>query len=663
MAVDYNQQNFRIVGGGNGIIYAFRSDGVMSIFRHTDWMNGSAMWANGGSGVDIGSGLQGYSEIIGGHDGTLFCLDTYGNVDRYRFVITNLTTLAGYWENNGSPVRVGTGFGGFARVFGGPDGVIWATKWDGTLWRSVYANGTLSALVQVGNGFNGWSGADAGGVVYNIRDGVLNWMRYVNGVWQNNGMPIQIGDSGWGNMTDPLLFAAGNGLFYWIKVDGGNPPGLDHELGWLRLANYQGVAAAGGPSWANGGNSRIVGNGFTVEPNVQLQGYCWPQSATHGETVGVKVSSSLGSLAVTVLQLAPGETQTKMTLPNLNAQLQMLQSNFRERGCGWATSTTVMVPADWPSGVYAVQVKHPAGGRTIDLPFVVKPTAPTARVAVIVNTLTYHAYNAWSSRSQYTGAPTSGLRKLSLQRPSYAFTENGMWSDLLLLRWLTEHGYVYDAWADQDLHENPGMLTDYEAVVTGMHPEYATDAMRQAYSEYAENGGCLIYAGGNGLYERVALSDDGTQVIFRHTDGRRDVFSEHGQPMSGVFGVEYDDSGWNTFAPYKVVVDHALLHTPTETGLTVGSVFGTSGYNGAASGLEYDVRPAGGPGTLIAVGQNLPAKGNAAGANMLLIEGPNGGFVFSAASMTFAGALPYDQALSDLFDNVMQRAVPTPPAP
>lgn len=660
MTVDPEQRNCKIVGLGGGQFLTIGADGQVSWWHHLAWQTGDATWANNGSAKVIGGGFAGYLDVMGGLDGSLLCRDSYGHIDRYRYVVTDSNTGAGSWENGGSPVRVGTGFDRFARVFGGPDGVIWAIDTNGDLWQSTYTNGTMSTPVKVGGGWRepDWCGADSGGVIYAVRHGVLVWFRYTGGAWVNGGNLIQIGDGGWGDMFNRALCAAGGGLFYWVALDRSNPPGSDNQLGWLYLTNYQTVAADGGGRWANNASSRVVGSGFTAEPWSALQGYCWPQSVAPGGTVGAKVSTTLGTLHAEVRQLAPNATPTVVaTLPDITGTLQLLPSGYRQAGCGWADSATVAVPASgWPSGVYCVRVTDPDGGLHRDLPFVVHPTSPAAPVAVVLPWLTYSAYNAWAGHDQYTPGPNA-LRTVTLQRPSYKHTtEDGgakdceLYSDLLLLRWLSAHGFTYDVYTDLDLHADPCLLGSYRAVVLGSHPEYASDAMRPAYARHVAHGGRLVYTGGNGLYERVTINDGLTAVTWRRTDGARDVFRDHGQTESQILGVDYNGDGWMTRAPYKVVHDHPIL---VNTGLAVGSLFGAAGLNGAASGIEYDTAPAGGAGTVIAVGTNTATTG----ANMTWTDKPGGGWVFAAGSLTFNGALGHDPALDQLFRNVMDRAI------
>ncbi|MBF9130247.1 hypothetical protein I0C86_14970 [Plantactinospora sp. S1510] len=106
------------------------------------------------------------------------------------------------------------------------------------------------------------------------------------------------------------------------------------------------------------------------------------------------------------------------------------------------------------------------------------------------------------------------------------------------------------------------------------------------------------------------------------------------------------------FAPYTVVNKHPLL---AGTGLSVGDQFGQSGYNGGASGWEVD--------SLLglegeATTSQVLARGTnpGGGASMVFLEKPNGGFVFSASSIAFNGALATDAVASTILRNVFTLA-------
>lgn len=663
MTVDDQQRLFRIVAGGWGIFYAIRSDGDVQWWYNTGWQTGSAQWANGGSPRTIGGGWHDFVEVLGSDNGTLWGVYGDGTVKRYRYICTNLSTGEGYWEGNASGTVVGTGWNQFRRVFGGPDGILWGVDDAGDLWRSDYVSGALTAPIKVGWGFGDckWLGADKGGVIYAARRDELSWWRHTGGGWVNGGNPIKIGGGEWHDRAATYICAAGTGLFYSVK------PVYDialtaSDLQWNLLNNYQTVHTSG-VSWANGGTAKVVGGGFSVEPWAPLQGYASPTSVRSGATVGIRASTTFGTLSASVvrhdLATGPVEVQAPQTVPGA---LQTMPAGPVRNGCGWSSLLDVTVDAAWSSGVYSAKLVGPYGN-TRHVPFVVRPAQPAAHLAVILPTLAYESYNTWGGHSAYNNVP-SGVATLSNRRPSRTMhveptgrMDVELYSDLLLLRWLQGQGIAYDVYTDLDLHQDLCLLESYRAVMLGSHPEYVTGAMRQALALHVQRGGNLIYTGGNGLFESCDISADGSQTTWRGPGAARLLWRDRNLPESQITGVSYDARGWMTFAPYKVVATHPVLDG---TGLSVGSTFGATGFNRGASGWEFDMAYLDGAATgseVIAVGQNQ--AGNV-GAHMVLMERPGRGKVFSASSMTFNGALGSDAAMSQLFRNVVDLFVADP---
>jgi len=94
-------------------------------------------------------------------------------------------------------------------------------------------------------------------------------------------------------------------------------------------------------------------------------------------------------------------------------------------------------------------------------------------------------------------------------RPSYRqpLLNNGkggphqLAADLHLVDWLERFGYRYDVATDEDLHHSGvACLAGYQVVITGTHPEYWSGRGLDALQAYLQDGGGLMYVGGNGFY-------------------------------------------------------------------------------------------------------------------------------------------------------------------
>ena len=67
---------------------------------------------------------------------------------------------------------------------------------------------------------------------------------------------------------------------------------------------------------------------------------------------------------------------------------------------------------------------------------------------------------------------------------------------------------------DLELHEEGvDSIRDYKALCTGSHPEYHTPQTLDALQNYRDQGGRLVYLGGNGFYWKIALSPEGPELI------------------------------------------------------------------------------------------------------------------------------------------------------
>lgn len=231
--------------------------------------------------------------------------------------------------------------------------------------------------------------------------------------------------------------------------------------------------------------------------------------------------------------------------------------------CGWETDFTVDIPADLPSGVYGVRLRH--GTHWDIVPFFVPPPRGVARapIAYLAATFTYQVYanyrridlpawqlakrEAWGAfphcgnltdefgLSTYNAHPDgSGIHLSSRLRPNFNLRPGFLAvpdargsglrhlpADSHLTDWLEEKGLAFDVITDEDLDaEGLPLLARYRCVVTGSHPEYHTQATLDALQGYVGQGGRLAYLGGNGFYWKVARPPDRPHVLeIRRAEG------------------------------------------------------------------------------------------------------------------------------------------------
>lgn len=251
---------------------------------------------------------------------------------------------------------------------------------------------------------------------------------------------------------------------------------------------------------------------------------------------------------------------------------------------GWETDFSYKIPADLPSGIYAVRLN--SGSHEDAIPFFVCPPKGKrqADLCVLVSTFTYSVYGnharpdfapSWKDRFQRWGAyphnpaehreyglstynyhsDGSGIchashrRPLFNMRPGYVTFGYGPGSghrhfqaDSHLIAWLHAKGYDYDIVTDQELQdEGIEAIRGYKALTTGSHPEYHTTETLNALQTYRDTGGRLMYLGGNGFYWRVALheTEPGAIEIRRAESGIRAWAAEVGEyynAFDGAYG-------------------------------------------------------------------------------------------------------------------------------
>lgn len=431
-----------------------------------------------------------------------------------------------------------------------------------------------------------------------------------------------------------------------------------------------------------------------IRQRTAIEGYAFPYSVAPGETIDFFVSS-YESFEVTYFRLSDmddGWTGATPLTPvtQYKGGVQRTGRGAWRNGCYWRKTFSLDVPTHWPSDLYAAELR--VGGVFYRTLFIVRP-APIhrSRFLVLASTNTWNAYNEWGGYSRYT--LDQFIPATSFMRPSNVDARGDLW----LHRWLRKELYETDVMSDQDFSEATALdLHDYAAIILNLHPEYWTREMLDNLETYLVNGGCLLYLGGNGIFEAVRYSPGKTHVVYH--DGRimgpqpRQPFLFRNlnppRPERDILGVAFLYENYNVPpAPYEVNdAGHWIFSgTGVKNGDRIGGtgIWGTqAGLGGAASGLEMDTSTAGtaAPGVICSAYLNTPpdrgtpppnlhllAKGQLDtsapyyegqhSSHMTYYDHPGGGFVFSAGSMCFTGSLVADQALQRIVKNALAEAM------
>ncbi|MEI8303818.1 MAG: N,N-dimethylformamidase beta subunit family domain-containing protein [Burkholderiales bacterium] len=425
--------------------------------------------------------------------------------------------------------------------------------------------------------------------------------------------------------------------------------------------------------------------------------------------------------------------------------------------CRWPATHELRIPEDCRSDAYALMLS--AGGVAENIPFFVVPPRgqANARIAVLVSTYTYtvygnHARPEWMNDPAWRAAHVaqardwgaypynpgehrdyglstynyhtdgSGIGLVTWRRPmlnlrvgyfTYPYPEiraSGLRhypADSHLLMWMAHQGHAVDLITDAELQqEGAALLANYRVVVTGSHPEYHTAAMLDALQAYRDQGGRLVYLGGNGFYWKIALDParEGVIEIRRGEGGIRawaaepgeyhnqfdgqygGLWRRNGRPPQKLVGVGFTAQGNFVGSHYRIRPEarqDARVNWILE-GVNAPTV-GGEGFSGhGAAGFELDRADSrlGSPASAVVIASSedhppeapwvlvpeeqlthittIPGRSHREliRADMTYFDCPGGGEVFSVGSITFCGSLPvngFDNDISRILDNVIRR--------
>ena len=409
---------------------------------------------------------------------------------------------------------------------------------------------------------------------------------------------------------------------------------------------------------------------------------------------------------------------------------------------GWEVSHEITVPDDLKSGLYALRLS--AGDAEDTLPFVVRPPTgkPSAEIAVLLPTFSYMAY-ANESLAAPMYLPMAPRTDLGLHPREYAYLQanklqstydhhsdgsgicfsslllpmlsfrpkfrkpllggpHQLSADLHLIDWLEAKGFAYDVVTDQDLHrDGVDLLSPYKVVLTGSHPEYPTLAMLEAFRDYLEGGGRMMYLGGNGFFWVTAVDESGTLIEVRRWGGTRSwqaepgewnisltgepggIWRDRGLAPQGLFGIGFAAQGFDRGAGYVRTPESRESRAAFVFEGVEGDEFGdfpalVLGFGAAGYELDRAEPALGTPAHAMVLATatsfsddyqavieeevaSHPWTGGLSSpkvrADVVYFEYPNGGAMFSTGSITWCSTLShnaYDNDVSRITANVLK---------
>jgi hypothetical protein len=296
---------------------------------------------------------------------------------------------------------------------------------------------------------------------------------------------------------------------------------------------------------------------------------------------------------------------------------------------------------NWATGMYFAKLKA-SDGRVAYAPFVVRPRRiGLHRIAVVMPTLTWQAYNFRDDDgdgSADTWYADRRRRSLRLARP---FLNRGVPMrfrsyDLPFLHWLAWNKRPVDYLAQSDLERmtSPrGLRRAYDLIIFPGHHEYVTAREYGLIIAYRNLGGNLMFLSANNFFWRVERRGDVLHQIA--------MWRDLGRPEAALVGVQYVAYGSHLRGPYVVRDTRRTPWLFRGTGLRRGSSFGTFG-------IEVDRKTAASPRGTHVIAEIRNGHG-AALAGQMTYYTRGGAKVFAAGAFTLGGSAtrPYGAKLLD----------------
>lgn len=286
---------------------------------------------------------------------------------------------------------------------------------------------------------------------------------------------------------------------------------------------------------------------------------------------------------------------------------------------------------EWRSGMYFARVQA-SGGRVAYAPFVVRPRRlGEHRVAVVMPTLTWQAYNFrdddrdGDADTWYAGDRSGRTVRLGRPHLNRGVPLCFRAYDLPFLHWLAWSNREVDYLAQLDLERTSGaaLRRAYDLIVFSGHHEYVTDAEFDAVTRFRDLGGNLAFLSANNFFWKVQRRGN---VLYKIA-----MWRDLGRPEAALVGVQYVTYGSELRGPYFVRNAGAAPWLFRGTGLRNGSRFGTFG-------IEIDRRAPSSPRGTVVLAEIQNGQGASMSGQMAYYQTRRGAKVFAAGAFTLAGS-------------------------
>ncbi len=367
------------------------------------------------------------------------------------------------------------------------------------------------------------------------------------------------------------------------------------------------------------------------------------ESYRPGQRARLVVTDKSRSLTVQILETGPELDTTSSDTEMNGIPVTPVKTIHRRPG-----RQPLSVPVGrWRSGLYFARLEAP-DGRVGFAPFVVAPRRlGRQRVAVVLPTLTWQAYNFRDDDGD--GRPDSWYagKRLDTVRLGRAFLDRGVPYGLRFhlgfLHWLAWTGKRVDVLSQSDLERVSSgrrLRRAYDLIVFAGHHEYVTTREYDVVERYRDRGGNLMFLSANSYYWRVVRHGDVIQKLGRWRDLDR--------PESSLIGAQYIAYQRSPRKPWVVRRTPAMRWFLRGTGLRPGSRFGRGGVE-----IDHVTKASPRRTQVLAEIPNLFGRGKTA--QMTYYETGAGARVFAAGAFHFTRAITTDFVVWRLLENVWAR--------
>ena len=419
------------------------------------------------------------------------------------------------------------------------------------------------------------------------------------------------------------------------------------------------------PPWHRGRVS--LGRTLAALALVGVAAILAPQSATAARTgmqaYFLRQSAAPRSLVTLVVPGARGAVNLRF----LRAGTMPITGLRRDEVNGFVVREGTHVPTgtpralrirvgNWESGLYFAEVRGRAG-RIAYAPLVVRPAVLGGhRVAVVMPTNTWQAYNRRDADRDGLGDTWYEDDTVATVDTTRAFLDRGVPPrfnvyDLPFLRWLWRSGKEVDVLSDLDLRAVTGgarLRRAYDLIVFPGHHEYVTAKEYDVLTGYRNRGGSLMFLSANNVFYRVDYRGDRMTRVAK--------WRELGRPEAALIGAQYiaNDRGRRR-AGFIVRATPASAWLFAGTGLEPGARFGSFG-------IEIDKKARSSPPGTQVVAEIPNLFGRGLTAQMTYHQHRSGARVFAAGAFTLGGSA-LQGPIPRVLDNLWRHLLREPPLP